>query len=160
VTELGSGNQNHTKERGLVEFVGNKIYKNNHSVEYEDLCSGRGIAHVYEWLTGDVVETSSIIQKAKENDEKALECLSYVYRFLIRDAQTLCVMSQAKAVYLSGDNQVTNLEFVTQLKDVLHTEFLNHPKREWLESVDVWTQTESANFNIFGALFLAKKYSH
>jgi len=160
VTELGSGNENYTKERGLIEFVGNKIYKNNHSIEFEDICSGRGIGYVYEWLTGETVDTGSIVKKAREKDEKALECISHVYRYLIRNAQTLCVMSQAKAVYLSGDNQVTNLEFVTQLRDVLHNEFLNHPKREWLESVDVWTQTESANFNIFGALYLARKYSH
>jgi len=157
VTELGSGNEFHTKERDLVEFVGKKIYKNYHSIEFEDICSGRGISHVYEWLTGEVEETSNIIKKAKEKDEKALECISYVYRFLLRNAQSLCVMGQAKAVYLSGDNQVKNQEFVFQLKEVLHHEFLNHPKREWLESVDVWTQTENADFGIFGALYLAKK---
>jgi len=159
VTEVGFHHECYSKEREMIQFIGHKLYEDSHSIEFEDICSGRGIGYVNEWLTGETVETGEIIKKAKQNDEKSLEVVSIVYRYLIRNAQTLCVMSQAKSVYLSGDNQVTNMNFVLALKDMLHNEFLNHPKREWLEHVDVWTQSECANFNIFGVLYLAKKYT-
>jgi len=160
VNEVGVGHENHGRERELVQYIGNMLYHDNHSIEFEDICSGRGIGYVYKWLTGGTeMETGEIIKKAQEEgDENALLAIKYVYRYLIRNAQTLCVLSQAKSIFLSGDNQVKNMNFVTDLKDDLHHEFLDHPKRHWLETVDVWTQHQDANFNIFGVLFLARKY--
>jgi len=159
ITELGSANQHYAKEREMIEFVSNMLYKNEHSIEFEDICSGRGIGYVYKWLTGEDKEAGEIVQKAEEKDANALATIAYVYRFLIRDAQNLCIFSQAKSVFLSGDNQVRNLQFVLDIKDLLGEEFLNHVKREWLTSVDVWTQHKDANFNMFGALYLARKHS-
>jgi len=159
VTPLGNGHEHHNRDNELVAFVSEMLYQNQHSIEFEDICSGRGISYVYKWLTGESLETSAIVRKAhSENDEKSLLSLKYVYRTLMRDAQNLCVLSQAKSVFLSGDNQVSNLRFVESVKEDLRAEFLNHVKREWLEEIDVWTQTEEANFNLFGAFYLIKKF--
>lgn len=159
VTELGKSHPHGAKDKELVEFVSDLLYKQDHTIEFEDLCSGRGIGYIYKFLTNETMETDQIARKAfNDKDEKALEALRYVYRFLLRDAQNLCVMSQSKSIFLAGDNQVQNHDFVVSIKDILREEFLNHVKRAWLEDVDVWTQNVSANFNLYGAFFLVKKF--
>jgi len=160
ITELGVGNVDYEKEREMIKFIGGILYQDSFTIEFEDVCSGRGIGYVYRWLTGEEVSTGDIVEKAENGDEMAKSAIGYVYRFLIRNAQNACIFSQAKNVFLSGDNQVKNYQFVEPIKDMLHQEFLNHPKGQWLESVDMWAQTTEANFNIFGALFLSRKYNN
>jgi hypothetical protein len=43
---------------------------------------------------------------ASPPDANALKAMGIHYKFLMRVAQTLCVITQAKGVLLAGDNQV------------------------------------------------------
>jgi len=159
VTELGKSHHHSAKDKELVEFVSHLLYKNDHTIEFEDLCSGRGVGYIYKYLTNEDLETGEIAKKAfHDKDEKALDAFRFVYRFLLRDAQNLCVLSQSKSVFLAGDNQVQNNDFVMSIKDILRQEFVNHVKASWLEDVDVWSQSVSANFNLYGAFHLVKKF--
>ncbi len=47
---------------------------------------------------------------ASPPDANALKALGIHYKFLMRVAQTLCVITQAKGVLLAGDNQVRTVQ--------------------------------------------------
>jgi hypothetical protein len=56
---------------------------------------------------------------ASPPDANALKAMGIHYKFLMRVAQTLCVITQAKGVLLAGDNQVRLLIFQTTLVNLL-----------------------------------------
>jgi len=157
ITELGTSAEHYSRESEMIRYISNKLYGNQHTIEFEDICSGRGIGYVYEFLTGESKRAGEIADLANSGNENAKLSITYVYRYLIRNAQNLSIFSQAKNIFLSGDNQVHNMPIVMNIKDQLHAEFLNHIKQGWLTDVNVWTQSVEANLNLFGTFYLAKR---
>jgi hypothetical protein len=82
--------------------------------------------------------------------------LSGHIRFLMRVAKNLCVGLQAKGMFLAGDNQVVNNPFFEKHLPELRAEFIDHPKPDWIDKVELFTQTEAFNINLHGALYYAR----
>lgn len=154
--EAGHCTLQHSEEDApLCQYLSKHLYNGEQPIEYEDICSGRGLKAVYEFLSKHTKSSHDI---ATLPDEFAKQSMWIHYKYLMRAAQNISVMiPSVKGVFLAGDNQVQNDTFFQSKQDQLREEFLDHTKREWMEKVTVWRQTKSNNFNVQGALFIAKK---
>jgi len=164
ITPSGKGTPDYEEEHKLLEFLSGKLYEGKHQPEYEDIVSGRGIQYCHEFLTRDAplptpLTTPEIVQAAfaAPHSSAAQDALLLHYKYLVRCAQGISVVLQTKGVFLAGDNQAANDGFVRTITQVLHKEFLSHPKREWLENLPVYAQFKKRNLNVDGTLYVASE---
>jgi len=167
VTHFGETHKNYASDEKFLLWLGQKVYGGMHSPEFEDICSGRGLAWAYEFLTGGKVsEPKGIAQGAMKGDKEAETAMLLHYRFLLRVAQNTCVGLQTKGVILCGDNQVHNHAFVKGHAKDLMDEFMHHPKQNgpaghhWLEAIPIFIQKESVNANMIGCVCVADSVAH
>jgi glucokinase len=161
VTTLNS--EEAKEERELVTYLSLDLYKREHQIEYEDIVSGRGVIKVFNYFARklnastatDIDQVTSALKEEGARSTAAFKTFKYFFSFLLRIAQNLTVTTQAKCVFLAGDNQVANLEVVRNLREFLKKGFHHHSKPQWVEPVLVWTQTKRYNFNLKGALYVA-----
>jgi len=164
---LGIDHPNKELDERLANYLSHKLYGGKFAPEYEDVVSGRGIAWVYEFLVQGKSDCPSGLSAAEivfaaTNDppnKYAVQALTIHYRILMRAAQNVAVALQIKGLLLAGDNQVANDPFFRTIAADLKAEFLNHPKRHWIENVPVFAQTKLFNINLFGTLFVARSLS-
>jgi hypothetical protein len=52
--------------------------------------------------------------------------------------------------------QVVNNPFFEKYLAEMRAEFLDHPKPDWIDKVELYTQTQSFNINLHGALYYAR----
>jgi len=163
ITPLGNSHPNKEEEQNLFNFLSNKLYQNKFSPEWEDICSGRGLGYCYEFVTKDVhgaekLNAGQIVAKAvRDKDPNAIKAVSIHYKYLFRAAQNQCVGFIAKGVFLAGDNQVANDQFVSHHIPTFKDEFMNHSKANWLENVPVYRQIKGYNLNLHGTVHVAKR---
>jgi len=162
ITHFGEKQKNHDSDEKFLSWLGKKVYDGVHSPEFEDICSGRGLAWAYEFLTnGTVAEPKDVAQGAMKGDKNAENAMLLHYRFLLRVAQNTCVGLQTKGVILCGDNQVHNHAFVRAHAAELMEEFMYHPKQNgpaghrWLEGIPIFIQKVSVNANMIGCVCVA-----
>jgi len=162
VTHFGETHKEHDSDEKFLTWLGKKVYNGLHSPEFEDICSGRGLAWAYEFLTGGTVaQPKDIAQGAMKGDKNAEKAMLLHYRFLLRVAQNTCVGIQTKGVILCGDNQVHNYAFVRAHAADLMEEFLHHPKQNgpaghhWLDAIPIFIQKVSVNANMIGCVCVA-----
>lgn len=164
LTPLGTENPSRELDERLSNYLSEKLYGGKFPPEVEDVVSGRGIGYVYEFLVQGKTDCPSglsaaeIVFAATNNppNKYAVQALQIHYRALIRTCQSVAVALQAKGILLAGDNQVANDPFFRSIARELKAEFLNHPKRHWIENVPVFAQTKLFNINLFGTLFVAR----
>eukprot|EP00727_Mastigamoeba_balamuthi_P006943 m51a1_g287 putative glucokinase (373) ;mRNA; r:330668-332148 len=159
---LGTATPSYAADESLIKYLGEKLYNGKHGVEYEDICSGRGLVAVYAWLltTGKSApaldDAGKIAHAAANGDAVAREAVFIHYKFLFRCAQNTCVGLQTKGVLLAGDNQVKNRAMVKSMAEGLREEFHRHPKADkWVAPVPVFSQLHKVNTNMIGALHVA-----
>jgi len=162
IPPLGVANARREVDLGLLNYLSERLYGGKFPAEYEDIVSGRGIGYVYDFLAKDVkgarsgLTTAEIGAAAIEGDEYAKKALEIHYRVLMRTAQNIATAMNVKGIFLAGDNQVANSALVKSFENDLHEEFLNHPKRHWIERTPVYTQITSFNINLYGTLYVAR----
>lgn len=160
----GRASPDREKDVARLEYLSKKIYNSQHSIEFEDICSGRGLQSCYEFeisktelkpLTSREIGVQSI-----EGNRYAQEAMLAHYRYLMKAAQNITVMTVCKSVFFVGDNQVNNEPFFNQHCKTLQEEFYAHVKSDWLKEITAFRQVESCNFNLQGAFyFLNQKKS-
>jgi len=163
---LSSAPVNHERrkeESRMLKFVSCHIYGGDHALEYEDLASGRGLVSLYKFFAEQFkdkpsnAETAEEISKlALEGDEIASKALQYHYLFIARASANLAICMGAKGIFWAGGNQIHNGKFVQENKEILYEEFLQHPKRSWIESVPIYMQTKDFNVNLEGTLHVSR----
>jgi len=143
----------------MIEFISKEIYKGKYYLEYEDIVSGRGLVHLYNWIVSDKPDapkdlTAKTIgmQALDESNEFAIKAMLYHYLYYFRAAANLAICLNVQGIFLAGDNQVSNRTFVEKNIDVLYKEFLDHPKFFWLDKIPIFTQTTFMSMNIEGCL--------
>lgn len=161
IPPLGANHANRESDQHLLDYLSQRLYSGAFPAEYEDIVSGRGLTYVYDFLVKDTGATgglspAEIASEAAAGNTQAEQALEIHYRILMRTSQNIAVGMNVKGVFLCGDNQVSNDKFVKSIKQKLHDEFLNHPKRHWIEKVPVYTQTTSFNINLYGTLYVAR----
>eukprot|EP00698_Gefionella_okellyi_P014266 TRINITY_DN395_c0_g1_i16.p1 TRINITY_DN395_c0_g1~~TRINITY_DN395_c0_g1_i16.p1 ORF type:complete len:249 (-),score=46.71 TRINITY_DN395_c0_g1_i16:1008-1754(-) len=162
LSPAGPASPQRDREAHMLAYISHKLYRGQHSPEYEDICSGRGLEYVYEWLVHDQqavalqkqLTAAEIVQRAlgAERDPFCNDAVLVHYRFLMRAAMNWSIMTQCKNVILAGDNQVFNGAFVAAHAKELELEFHAAPKGDWMNEVTVLRQTVSFNINLEGAL--------
>jgi len=160
VTSYGPEHPDYKQDTELYNFISNLLYKGVHGVEFEDICSGRGLEYSYQFLIKDTSKpkkTAEEIGKSVKEDELAARAMHLHYKTLIRCAQNIAISMNAKGIILSGDNQVYNKDFVFSSSDALKKDFLHHPKQAWIEDSPVLAQVESVNTMILGCLYKASE---
>eukprot|EP00761_Pharyngomonas_kirbyi_P010538 gb/GECH01010558.1/.p1 GENE.gb/GECH01010558.1/~~gb/GECH01010558.1/.p1 ORF type:complete len:388 (+),score=89.21 gb/GECH01010558.1/:1-1164(+) len=170
IAVAGKASNQHNEERRLLDYLSAKLYNDQHEPEFEDIVSGRGLKACYDFLcydnscrenqlTAGQVSTAAL-NANDENHERAAHALDLYYQFLMRAAQNLTVCLQPKAVFLCGDNQVSNEQFVTDTKRIekLKSDFISHPRPHWLKPVPVLRQIVSMNLNLLGCLFVCQTH--
>lgn len=162
IPPLGVSHPRREIDINLLNYLSQRLYDGAYPAEYEDIASGRGLTHVYDFLVKDLpnvpngLTPAEIASAAAGGNPHANKALEIHYRILIRTCQNMAVAMNVKGVFLAGDNQVANNSFVTSVHKELHEEFLNHPKRHWIENVPVYTQTTTFNINLYGTLYVAR----
>jgi len=166
LTPLGPFHPDYKEECELLEFISKKIYGGQQSIEWEDICSGRGLVSCYQFLTrndvniSDKISALDVVQQALEqSDPKAEKALLLHYKYLFRISQQQSIGMIAKGVFLAGDNQVSNDSFVIKHIPYFKEEYLRSTKKEWILETPVYRQTKSYNLNLLGCLHYAKKNS-
>lgn len=166
----------HTEDAKCLDQLSRDIYDAKHTLEFEDICSGRGLRACYlyelsqaglpipnEGVTSEQIAAYALMEISEDTEERMTEykraasrAMTTHYTCLMKAAQNLCVMVPAcKGLFLAGDNQVINQRFFLRHEEHFKNEFFNHPKRNWLEEKKVFRQTQVFNFNLVGAVWVA-----
>lgn len=146
--------------QGLFDFAAKELYDGKQQqqelgIEYEDICSGRGLVLSHRYYGGDA-SLSDAGTIAKAEDQPSKDAMLAFYRVLMMCAQSMSICVMAETVVLLGDNQVANNATVETLaKGPMMETFLHHPKRNWLESMLVLKQVHSINLNLEGCVHVA-----
>lgn len=93
---------------------------------------------------------------AHEGNPVAERALWYFYAYLAQGTANLAVCVGAKGVFWAGDNQINNGAFVKRHAEDFAKEFLNHPKRAWLEPLPIYAQTREINVNLEGTITVSR----
>jgi len=175
LTTLSTSNNNSKEEQSLLSYLSDRIYSGQFCIEWEDICSGRGLVHCYQWLTYqrklehdlsssldsetnlDAMEVARRALSSSNPDVLAIRAMYLHYSYLIRCAQQLCVGLVAKGVFLAGDNQVFNDPFVSEHGKKLEQDFLMHSKQAWLQGIPVFRQIKKYNLNLLGCIYVAMR---
>ncbi|KAH3756332.1 Glucokinase 1 [Pelomyxa schiedti] len=170
LTSFGPSHPEYTADTSLANFLSTKLYEGRHGVEFEDICSGRGLEWAYEWVVAshrvaDVEPKLTAAKVAERGSAEppcpyAREALWTHYKYLLRVAQNTCIGVQTKGVILAGDNQVSNHSFVRSYVTQLQEQFMNHPKKAWLNGIPVVQQEIKVNINMIGAIYMAQQHTH
>jgi len=163
---LGAMDEDATEDKKLLRYLSKKLYDSKYVPETEDICSGRGLKYVYDWVreenpqdqVPDLETAKDIAMEAIKGNLYATKAMLFHFKWLFRSAQNLCVGLQAQGVFLAGDNQVSNHPFVKKYKNRLQEVFLNHPKKAWIENIPFFSQTRKLNTNIEGAIYYAQRH--
>jgi len=164
VTNLSHKHSDSIEEIQLYNWLSERIYKGRHTIEYEDICSGRGLSACYQFVVrniphADKTLTPETIAKRAGDDPNAHKAMFLHYKYLFRVAKELCIGLNCKAFFLTGDNQIYNDKFVKDNADLYHKEFLDHPKVEWINEAICYRQTRRTELNLRGALYSARRLS-
>jgi len=158
----GTAREDHKKSVQRFEYISEQVWNSKHGIEYEDICSGRGLKYCYNFEraydnqpTNDEMDAGDIAPQYKEN-RYARMALEVHYGYLMKAAQNICVMiPSCKGVFFAGDNQVNNEQFVSENLDMLRDKFFDHQKKHWLEDVAAYRQVKQNNFNLVGCEYCA-----
>eukprot|EP01080_Neovahlkampfia_damariscottae_P003442 gene3442-6091_t len=164
--------ENRSKDMKRLEYLSKNLYNCEYSIEFEDICSGRGLQSCYEF---EILEqenekklnsgesksklniTYLLVAKASlEGNKYAFEAMMAHYRYLMKAAQNISIMTVCKGVFFAGDNQVSNEEFFSKNAKYLASQFTGHVKSDWLEKMDAYRQIEMFNLNLCGTFYYIK----
>jgi glucokinase len=164
VSTLGPDHPGYAEELSFLNFLSKKLYHGKHFIEWEDICSGRGLLACYQYVilnhpaADSTLDAATISKKAvgPAHDPYCRQAMTLHYKYLFRSAQQQCVGLNCKGFFLTGDNQIANNALVNELREEFHAEFLNHPKLDWIQHNVCFRQTKSTDLNLHGALFAAR----
>jgi glucokinase len=154
----GRASQEREKDVSRLEYLSKKIYNSKFSIEFEDICSGRGLESCYEFEMSKEKDfkplaSKEISQESMTGNKHAEEAMMAHYRYLMKAAQNITVMTVCKGVFFAGDNQVNNEPFFNSHCQQLQEEFHGHVKSDWLKNMVSYRQVETCNFNLQGAFY-------
>lgn len=161
VTYPGRKSDDKPKDMERLDFLSMRCYNSRFTIEMEDICSGRGLQSCYEFETKQYpckLKANDIAKLAiRQEDPHAEQAMLAHYRYLMKAAQNIMIMTNCKGVFFVGDNQVDNGDFFVRHRDVLKFELSNHVKFTWLENIDAYRQIKPYNFNLEGTFYYLKQ---
>ncbi|KAL9642940.1 hypothetical protein ABK040_010633 [Willaertia magna] len=159
----GLNSDNALEERARLDFISQLVYDGKHPIEYEDICSGRGLEYCYQFEIRNDSNASkknaAQIAESYSTDPYAKKAMLTHYSYLMRAAQNIAVMiPSCRGVFFAGDNQVYNEDFFKEsLAEMKHELFGTHQKKHWLTDLKPFRQMKEYNFNLKGCLQKARE---
>lgn len=159
------GHSNVARIDGEHEFMSAYERDLGRIVEWDDLCSGRGLERCYAWELRHAHEASeskrdaAFVATSWHDEAAAKKAMLRFYGFVLRFAQCMCCAFQPKGVLLCGDNQVANDDFVVAHAAELREIFVDHGMERlgWLSSVCVLRQCRPFAVNQEGVARVLRK---
>jgi len=142
------------EEFDLVSFIGKK---SGSAVEWEDICSLRGLVNCFMFVSKTNMKADQIIDTIRKDPTgfHSSKALSIHFKFLMRFARMCAISFTCKSVFLTynvfeGGNKAL-MKHITQCRD----EFMHFTKSEWVSSVSVFIQTSNKNISAEGVMYHA-----
>lgn len=143
-----------------------ELKRGNYMVEYDDLCSGRGLVRLYHWVTrGKPSKRAAITAKdisdlAKGGDVDSIRAFDLYNTFLMRYCSQMAMGFVPSTIVLCGDNFVHNKGIYEQQRvvDAMKATLLDHSMERmgFMSRVAVVRQRELANLNLLGCVFISE----
>lgn len=152
----------------MATFV-QKLNRGNFPAEFDDVCSGRGLEHIYAVASGEPegngtskkLAAPAVAQLARDGDVIATTTFTVMYGILMNLASQLSMGFVPHTVVIAGDNAVRHNFFLSQSQNVaaLKSEFYAHTMERmgFMSRVQVARQTVDINLNLVGAAFSASQ---
>lgn len=163
--EFGHTSVQSCSHRDILRSYRRKLARGHFEVEYDDLCSGRGLEFLYRRIKGIDAKAASptagqVCSLASQGDRDALMTMRLYYTFLMRLASQLAMGICPRQIILLGDNMVKNeFYFNTDAVDAMHRTFRDHSmeRLNFMSRVGAVRQTKFLNINLTGCAYVAEK---
>ena len=162
--EFGHTNVQSASEGEFLKDYGKQLGRD---VEYDDVCSGRGLEQLYKYVVRTaeqkslVLSAQEISEGAKRGDPTSLRALELYNRLLMRFCSQLTMGFVAGSIVLCGDNVVKNsFSYSDGAPSVaaMQVAFLQHSMERmgFMSRATVIRQAESVNLNLVGCVHACK----
>lgn len=131
----------------------------------DDLCSGRGLAKMHQYITGSSITSDAgvVCEQAAQGNTEALAALRLYFKFLMKYSSNVAMGFQAFKIFLCGDNMVNNKFFLSSSTEsvAMRQELLKHGSERMgmMSKVGVTRQSQFLNLNIVGCIYAAAQLS-
>lgn len=150
----GPDEPNYQEEFELVKFIGQK---KGAQVEWEDICSSRGLASCYEFAQRSLspIEDALAIIERDPSEQFANQALSIHFRFLMRFVRMCAISFKCKSAFINYSVFPGGTKALQKHIPLCRDEFMHFTKSEWVSSVSVFVQTSDKNISAHGVMYHA-----
>lgn len=162
--------QSHTDQDFLAAYR-KDLKRGEYEVEYDDICSGRGLERLYRFLVesrkGGATSAKQSAQQisllAKAGDATALDAFTLYNKFLMRMASQMCMGFVLSSIVVCGDNAVVNKFIYENGAEVerMRATLLDHSAERmgFMSRVDVVRQAQFVNLNLLGCVHVGATFA-
>lgn len=171
----GPEETNYEEELELMNFIREK---KGAAVEWEDICSYRGLQKCYEFellkrmkesshqsslsnpnLKHEKVDLSNLdpidLIEKDSNDVIASKALENHFKFVMRFARTCAIGFKCKSIFITYTVFNDGFKCLKKNLGMCRDEFMHFTKSEWVSNVPVFVQNSNRNISAMGVLFHA-----
>ena len=141
-------------ELQLTRFI---AAKKGAFVEWEDICSARGLENCYAYETREQpIEGSAIdIIERDPTDSYAAKALATHFKFLMRFARMCSISFNCKSVFMTYSVFSGGTHCLQKHVATCRDEFMHFTKSEWVSGTSVFVQTSDKNISALGVMYHA-----
>jgi glucokinase len=155
----GPDEPGYEEEIALMKFIAERQH---HAVEWEDICSTRGLAHCYNFelrggqqaQSGEGVNAIAEIEQ-DPSDGVAMKALTTHFKFLMRFARMSAISFTCKSVFITYSVFAGGTHALQRQIALCRDEFMHFTKSEWVSNVSVFVQTTDRNISAMGVMYHA-----
>jgi hypothetical protein len=147
------------EELALMRFIGSR---QQHAVEWEDVCSSRGLINCYEFELRSVLPTEGsepinpIAEIERDTSEPIVtKALTTHFKFLMRFARMCAISFMCKSVFITYSVFAGGTQALQRHIAMCRDEFMHFTKSEWVSNVSVFVQTTEKNISAMGVMYHA-----
>lgn len=150
----GPEEPSYIEEQNLIDFIFAKI---NSTVEWEDICSTRGLAACFLFVTKKSFTTENIISYIEKNpsDLNVKKAVALHFRFLMRFARLCSVVFKCSSVFVHYSVFSGGVQTLLNNSLLCRDEFMHYTKSEWVSKISVFVQISKNNLSGNGVMYHA-----
>jgi glucokinase len=151
----GPDEPGYDEELQLVRSISSK---KGAAVEWEDICSKRGLKNCYEHeaKAAGQKDFDAIAEIEKEPSEAvAAKALATHFKFLMRFARMCAISFSCRSVFITYSVFNGGTTVLQRNIALCRDEFMHFTKSEWVSNVSVFVQTRDRNISAMGVMYHA-----
>lgn len=155
----GPDEQGYNDELDLIDFISQN--KEGRAVEWEDICSIRGLKNCYEYEMKknhlDIDPKLDILKEIEKDPTEPIssKALSTHFKFLMRFARMCAISFTCKCVFITYSVFQGGTQTLQNHIAMCRDEFMHFTKNEWVSNVSVFVQTSDKNISSIGVMYHA-----